>query len=402
LLEQAGRLTAWQSFRGYEVYEYDLENALVDPNLERGAASITSVDAGAMTLVLDWPLASVPAESDWQRSSIALIDPAGQRVSGVDADLRAGRNYTVLPIPPGTPPLAHTVSVKFYNAQHASEPQVLGNITVPRSTRAADPYRALSGYQWQSPAAPIENLETYSLAPPSPAPLGQVEIVLRWRKTGSRLDGRVRLAQANRVWVELPADLIMHEYPFAAWALGETVLDRRALIYPPVRGEMQLQIAQGDQWLDVATLTLDESQLKFDAPPMQQAQSGQFGGFAELLGYTLTAPAIAPDRPLTLTVYWRAINAAPIATAYTVFTQLLAPDGRLVAEHDAPPNPPTTAWAPGQIVADAHTLKVVDATYRGSATLIVGWYNSASVARVPASTGGDSVALTASITVVER
>ena len=126
-----------------------------------------------------------------------MIDQAGQRVSGVDADLRAGRNYAVLPIPPGTPPLTHTVSIKFYTAQHTSEPQVLGKITVPRSTSEADPYRALSGYRWQTPAAPIENLEAYSLAPRSPAPLGQVAIVLRWRKTGSTLDGRVRLSSGR-------------------------------------------------------------------------------------------------------------------------------------------------------------------------------------------------------------
>ena len=179
------------------------------------------------------------------------------------------------------------------------------------------------------------------------------------------------------------------------------MIDRRTLIYPPVRGEMQLQIAQGDQWLDVATLTLDESQLKFDAPSMAHAQSAQFGDFAELLGYDLKSDSLSSARPLNLTVYWRAINTEPITTAYTVFTQLLAPDGHLVAQDDAPPNPPTTAWVPGQIVADAHTLKVIDATYRGPATLIVGWYNSASVVRVPASTGGDFVALAAPVEVVE-
>ena len=402
LLEQAGRLTAWQSFRGYEVYEYELENALVDPALERGAVSITSVDAGALTLALDWPLASVPAASDWQRSSIALIDSAGQRVSGVDADLRAGRNYAVLPIPPGTPPLAQTVSIKFYTAQRSSAAQIVGKITAPRSASEADPYRVLSGYRWQPPATPIDNLEAYSLAPPSPAPLGPVEIMLRWRKTGARLDGRARLAQADRVWAELPADLIARDYPFAAWAPGETVLDRRTLIYPPVRGTLQLQIAQGDQWLDVATLTLDESQLTFDAPAMAPSSSARFGEVAELLGYTLNTSTLAPDRPLTMTVYWRAINAAPLTTAYTAFTQLLAPDGHLVAQHDAPPNPPTIAWVPGQIVADAHALQIVDAVYRGPATLIVGWYNSASIARVAVVSGGDFVKLEAPVTVEDR
>jgi hypothetical protein len=384
------------------VYGYDLAQALVEPGLEHGAASITSVDEGAITAVVDWPPANVPAEADWQRMSTALIDQAGRRIISVDADLREGRNYVVLPVPPGTPPLAHTVSIKFYNAQRTSEPQLVGNLTLPRSIGEADPYRTLSGYRWHAPAMQIDNLEAYSLSPQSPAPSGQVDVILRWRKTTPTLDGRVRLVQADRVWVELPMRLIENEYPFEEWLSGETIIDRRTLIYPPMRGVMQLQIAQGGRWLDVATLTLDESRLKFEPPSMAHTQSAQFGEVAELLGYTLETPTIAPDRALTATIYWRAKNAMPMDTAYTVFTQLIAPDGHLVAQHDVPPDPPTTAWVPGQIVADTHALKLVDSTYRGPATLIIGWYNSASVVRVPASTGGDFVRLSAPIVVEDR
>jgi len=402
LLEQAGRLSDWQSFHGYEVYEYDLDNALVDPGVERGVASITSVDERAITVVIDWPFANAPAEADWQRSSVALSDQDGRRISSMDTDLRTGRNYFVLPIPPGTPPIAHTVSIKFYTSQQTSEPQIVGKITLLRSHSEADPYRTLSGYHWQKPLTPIENLEAYSLSTTSPTALDSVDVILRWRKTTSTMDGRVRVAQADRVWAELPATLLANEYPFDNWSNGETIIDRRTLIYPPVRGEMQLQIAQGDSWLNVATLTLDESQLKFEAPSMQFAQAAQFGDVADLLGYTLKTPTIAPNRTLGVTVFWRARNTEPVNEAYTVFAQLIAPDGHLVAQYDAPPNPPTTAWIPGQIVADLHALKMVDTTYRGPATLIVGWYNSASVVRVPVATGGDYVALTTLVEVVEQ
>ena len=73
-----------------------------------------------------------------------------------------------------------------------------------------------------------------------------------------------------------------------------------------------------------------------------------------------------------------------------------------MVQHDAPPNPPTKAWVTGQVVADAHALKLVDTTYRGPATLIIGWYNSASVGRVPVTTGGDYVTLTAAVEVIAR
>ncbi len=151
----------------------------------------------------------------------------------------------------------------------------------------------------------------------------------------------------------------------------------------------------------MATLTLNESQLRFDAPPVAHAQAAQFGDVAELLGYTLKTTTLKPDHTLDVTLFWRAKNTEPLP-AYTVFTQLIAPDGHLVAQHDAPPNPPTNAWVAGQVVEDDHALKLVDTTYRGPATLIIGWYNSASVVRVPVTTGGDFVALTTAVEVVER
>ena len=59
-------------------------------------------------------------------------------------------------------------------------------------------------------------------------------------------------------------------------------------------------------------------------------------------------------------------------------------------------------WVPGQIVEDEHALKIVDPTYRGPATLIVGWYNSATVQRVPVQSGGDYVTLQTPIQVTDK
>jgi len=73
-----------------------------------------------------------------------------------------------------------------------------------------------------------------------------------------------------------------------------------------------------------------------------------------------------------------------------------------VAQHDAPPNLLPAQWVPGQIVTDDHSIKVVDPDYRGPATLIVGWYNSATIERVPVRSGGDSVMLSAPVSVEEK
>jgi hypothetical protein len=242
------------------------------------------------------------------------------------------------------------------------------------------------------------------MSPQTPCKPTPIDVTLRWRKTGdvSDLAPRLRLVQADRVWSEISSALFEHDYPIGQWAEGETVIDRLKIDYPPVRGPLKLQVGQGDQWTTLTTLQLDESRMTFDPPSMQHAQSAQFGDFADLLGYDLKSDSLSVARPLNLTLYWRATNTEPITTPYTVFTQILAPDGHLVAQHDAPPNPPTTQWIPGQIVSDRHTIKVVDPAYRGPATLIGGWYNSASVERVPVTGGGDYVTLAVPVQVEEK
>jgi hypothetical protein len=204
------------------------------------------------------------------------------------------------------------------------------------------------------------------------------------------------------VWKEIGSDLLERDYPIGQWANGETVIDRLKIDYPPVRGPVTVQIGQGDQWTTLATLQLEESLIMFNPPPMQHAQAAQFDDIAELLGYDLKSDSLSVTRPLNLKLYWRALNSEPITTPYTVFTQILAPDGHLVAQHDAPPEPPTTHWVPGQIVPDSHMLNVVDPAYRGPATLIVGWYNSASIERVPVRVGGDFMTLSAPVRVEEK
>lgn len=415
LLEQSGELQDWTSYRGYDVYRYELHQPLYQPVLTARSLSfgsyavtgrtVTSADS-AITLAVEWVRVS-GVEPVWTRASIRLSDEGGHLVSSVDGDLFEGVNYYRLPLPPGTPPTKHPITIRLYDQDQTSAEQIDSIQIVPHRSGAADPYRTLSGYAWREinlDVAPGLRLEAAAVGNLSPAPLEPVNVALRWRKTGSPSDARPRLrvAQADRVWAETGSALFESEYPLGNWVDQEMVIDRLDLIYPPVRGETQLQIGVDDHWINIGAWTLNEAGLLFEPPSMAHAQSAQFGEFAELLGYDLTATSIAVDRPLVLTLVWRAANTEPITTPYTVFTQLIAPDGHLVAQHDAPPKPPTTSWVPGQIVIDSHALKVVDSTYRGPATLIVGWYNSASVARVPVAAGGDFVTLGAPLTVEDR
>lgn len=428
LFEQSGSLKDWISYHGYEVYRYEMPAALRQPTVEalplRATGSLlrkwSGVEGqgadGALTFAVEWGRSADANEP--LGISMRLKDARGVTVSSVDSRIGSSTDnsnptgtamsYYILPIPPGTPPLTYSLTVLPYIELRSLDDDLLGDIRLPRRLDSTDPYRTLSGYAWEGSAAGDVAigllLEALAVGDKSPNAQDSLDVTLRWHKTGPtvHVEPKLRLVQNGRVWAEAGSMLFEREYPIEQWAVSETVIDRLKIDYPPVRGPLELQIGLGDQWTTLTTLQLDESQMMFNPPSMQHVQSAQFGDFAELLGYDLKSDSLSSARHLDLTLYWRGTNTEPITMPYTVFTQILAPDGHLVAQHDAPPNPPTTAWVPGQIVADVHTLKVVDATYRGPATLIVGWYNSASVVRMPASTGGDFVALTTPVEVVAK
>jgi 4-amino-4-deoxy-L-arabinose transferase-like glycosyltransferase len=424
LLEQAGTLKSRTAFHGYDLLEYEVQSPLREPELAPAStagmitqrSAIEGQMANALSFALTW---QTPVKFfDQARVSVRLIDARGNTLSARDAALLDARgrttdhwdtivpvtNYYVLPIPPGTPPGTYTVTAQLYNARDVLTNEIVNTIDLPRRLDTNDPYGTLSGYKWQTSDAQIGHgltLDAFAVSPQQPWKPMPIDVTLRWRKTGDVTDAapRLRLIQADGAWNRAASDLLERDYPIGQWAENETVIDRLQIDYPPVRGPIDLQIGQGDRWTTLTTLQLDESQMMFNPPLMQHAQSAQFGDFAQLLGYDVKSETLSATRPLDLDLYWRATNTATITTSYTVFTQILAPDGHLVAQDDAPPAPPTTQWIPGQLVTDRHAIKVVDPAYRGPATLIVGWYNSATIERAPVNSGGDYVRLTTPVRV---
>ena len=107
-------------------------------------------------------------------------------------------------------------------------------------------------------------LEAYAVSPQHAV---EANAALMSRSAGARrvmrtdVAPRLRLAQADRVWTEIGSDLLERDYPIGQWVEGETVIDRLKIDYPPVRGPVELQIGQGDQWTTLTTLQLDESRM---------------------------------------------------------------------------------------------------------------------------------------------
>jgi hypothetical protein len=129
----------------------------------------------------------------------------------------------------------------------------------------------------------------------------------------------------------------------------------------------------------------------------------RFGGFAELVSYSLPAATVTTAQPLPLTLYWRGLGGGS-PTNYMVFTHLLAGDERIVAQHDGPPaggTRPTSEWATGEFITDLHPMAFADTAYVGPARIAVGLYDPAT-GRVLTGTGEDRVVLPVTINVIAR
>ena len=97
---------------------------------------------------------------------------------------------------------------------------------------------------------------------------------------------------------------------------------------------------------------------------------------------------------LPVTLYWRAEAEMPVN--YTVFVQLLDPQGDIAAQVDLQPQAgaaPTITWLPGEILTDPYTVPLPADLSPGSYRLIAGLYDAAAGARLSTGAGADFVEL---------
>jgi hypothetical protein len=90
-----------------------------------------------------------------------------------------------------------------------------------------------------------------------------------------------------------------------------------------------------------------------------------------------------PGRVLPVEFVW--IPLQNPSADYSLFLQLLAPDGGLAAEHDSAPNggyTSTSTWPPGEEVSDRHGLALPDNLPTARYQLVAGLYNPATGERL--------------------
>ena len=127
-------------------------------------------------------------------------------------------------------------------------------------------------------------------------------------------------------------------------------------------------------------------------------QAVRFGDGISLDGFRLAAggpdaPVVQAGSKLPLTLVWQAERRP--AAAYTVFTHLIGPDGRLWGGWDNPPvsgSYPTDQWDAGETVFDPYRIPVKEDAPAGSYRLLVGLYDQTGTRLPVLNQAGETVA----------
>jgi len=455
-LESAGSLSEKWGFKGLRVRVYHLDQSVERPPLaaaeadfgplrltgawlEPGPAADTALAlalrwrlkkptddryrVGLRLLDLDgWELA---ADDDWLLDDHAL--PSDQWAAGTETT-----TYHTLPLSKGTPPLTYTLSIGVYTTDEAGSVRSLDLLDTAGNPRGqshevgtvalapalgldADPYGVTSDLpSLPEPSALAEGLvlEAAALDREAVAPGQSVFVTLRWHATTAHLPDlrpAVTLDVAGGTPVVAAGAPAGGRYPTDRWRAGETVLEHRRLPVPATapQGPASVVVSLGDRRVVLGSVEIAAGEHAFTPPPMSQEVHIRFGtsgqAVAELLGYDLSPAPYTPDRPILLTLYWRALEGATSAD-YTIFTHLLAEDGHLVAQHDGPPaggTRPTSGWLSDEIIVDPHKLTFRE-PYTGSAQIEVGLYDPVTMERVPAESGATFVLLPTTVAVQEQ
>ncbi len=237
-------------------------------------------------------------------------------------------------------------------------------------------------------------LYDYSLDQDRYAPGDTLRLTLHWEAL-DRLMGdcsaSVKLLDVDGAVLAQQDSALYRAWQPVSWLPGDRIADRHELEIPPNTplGRYRLQISLYRP-ADLSTLLpLGEETTPVEdistwvkvKPPGSEQLSIQhplhvnLGDRVTLLGYDVRPEAVQPGQPLDLTLYWQARR--EMTGDYTVFTHLVAAEGRIVAQQDNRPAEgryPTSAWDAGEIVVDRYHLTIPPDAPDGEYHLEVGMY----------------------------
>jgi len=339
----------------------------------------------------------------------AIFAQADQRTS---ADLAAGETLTAYPLlrlPFGAPGGDYRLLLRVYDETanpSGYAPRAEGMDVIGRDLVLAR-WMVSAGADWSAVArdttltsevdVPISSDLTLTAhsgqldEPPVVANGEEIRLTLLWSGAGRPPD--LTLAEAADRWqVIAPANA----------RVNGALLDWRALRIPPdaESGPAELRLPDGT----VIAHYMVEALPYLGVPPdVEVALDSTFPGAGYLVGVSGIGTGLDLEAAPEIVLVWRAGESTP-GISYTAFVQALGPDGRVLAQSDAIPAAgarPTTGWRPGEIIIDAHTLRLNEGIGElpQTARLIAGLYDARTGERVHLPDGSDAALLADSIPV---
>jgi hypothetical protein len=160
----------------------------------------------------------------------------------------------------------------------------------------------------------------------------------------------------------------------------------RHLITAPISpGDYQLRVGvEGEAarcgWL--AATTQDCALAVVKVSPVQEGLAN-FAGLVRLVDAQVGHSVALPGEVIPVALQWRALRAMDVD--YTVFVQLIGPDGRPHGQVDMWPvqgTQPTSQWTPGQELKDPYEVRLDPDAPLGDYRVEVGWYLLATMQRL--------------------
>lgn len=305
-----------------------------------------------------------------------------------------------LAIPVGTPPGRYFLQMGFYSRARAEE---IGQFSLPAAGQTIELVPTAQRFNpppvshaINQPAGPGLTLLGYDLPAGDLSQSDPNRVWLVWQaqaKIDQDFATGLQLLDNNHrevaYWLGRP---VKSGYRTDQWQAGEIVKDPWDLDIPPeiAPDEYTLRLTLYDSAnseavgeIDLGPVTVTDRRRIYELPALQQRLDARLGKAISLKGYDLFQEPLTGGARFVLKLYWQADQ--PIAQDYTVFTQVLGPDGTVVGQHDGRPagdTLPTPMWDVGEIIPDRHLIDfptLQSGTYR----LIVGMYDSTSGTRLP-------------------
>jgi hypothetical protein len=191
----------------------------------------------------------------------------------------------------------------------------------------------------------------------------------------------------TRAW--LPGFYVVDDYRLVVPAdTPAVVADLSAGLMTP-SGERVPLVEEGGDRAILARLHVREVRPLSAAQLPGRATTYRVGDAVQLVGHAVTihrpAAGGADGRPaLDVTLYWQASR--PLPADYTVFVHVSDGGGTRIAQGDGPPVAglyPTSAWRPGQIIADHRRVALPPGSAADRLSVAVGLYTPSDGARLP-------------------